>query len=249
MRSLARSLLIPLIATGFLWTTAKASAQTRFFDLTLTNLTSAAPGSGQPFSAPVFFTHDSSAIPWTMGDIASFPLQQIAEEGDNSALLADLSTQIGGSVGEVRTPLSGPLMPGQSVTLTIAADMSRPLLSTVWMLGRTNDGFSGLSGLNLFSPSAPGVYDLIALDAGTEVNNELSAFLPAFSGFLNDPERGVIAPHAGILGGADIPLSWSFSNPVARLTIAASAAPEPAPLLLLVPVIATLALRRRARRG
>jgi hypothetical protein len=238
-----------LPAAALLLASSSVQAQDRVFDITLENLTSSAPNSGQPFSPPVFFTHDPTAIPWTAGDTASFPLKQIAEEGDNSPLLNDLATQLGGAVREVRTPTSGPLMPGQSITFNIVADASRPFLSTVWMLGRTNDGFAGIAGLNLFSAGAIGTFDLVALDAGTEVNNELAAFLPALGGVFNDPEAGVIAVHPGIVGNADAPASWGFNNPVARVTIAVSSAPEPVSSALVAFVVVPLALRLARRRS
>jgi hypothetical protein len=207
-------------------------AQRISYQITLENLTNSAPNSGQPFSPPVFFTHDGSLTLWQSGEVASNPLRQIAEEGNNAPLLSDLSLS-GSSVGTIRV-LSGPQMPGTTQTFTLSTDIgTHPFLSNVWMLGRTNDGFAGQAGIDLTNITvAPVSFDLFGLDAGTEVNNELAIYLPALGGVFNDPENGVVDLHPGISGDADALASWNFSGPVARLTINATAAPEPGAIAL-----------------
>lgn len=225
-------------------TLARASGQA--YVITLTNLTNPAPNSGQPFSPPVFLTHDGSFTLFTMGDAASPGVRQVAEEGDNNPLLSDINTQLGTGVLEISTPTAGPLLPGKSVSFGIRTDSAHPFLSSIWMLGRTNDGFSGLSGLDLSGIVNPVSFDLFAYDAGTEVNNESALFLPALGGIFNDPEHGFIGPHPGIRGDADAPLSWGWNGPVARVTIAA--APEPGALAFFViggVCLAGLAFRAR----
>lgn len=230
-----------LVAPG---ATRVARAQSQEFQITLTNLTGA-----QPFSPPVFVTHDSTLGLWRAGETASPGLRQIAEEGDNAALLLDLSLA-GSTVGSVFTPLGNPLGPGGSVSFFFTADAAHPLLSSAWMLGRTNDGFSGQSGLDLFGLNGTGTFDLLAYDAGTENNNELALFLPALGGPFNDPENGVIGLHTGIRGDADAPATWNWTGPVARVTIAA--VPEPSTGVLIAAGtlfwFATIT-RRRAERG
>jgi|GEM_PF-3466469 hypothetical protein len=234
-----------------LLTSIATPVQAQLFQITLENRTTPGANNGQPFSPPVFVTHDETLSLWTVGEAASVPVQQVAEEGDNFPLLSDLNTQLGTGVLSIVTPTGGPLLPGESVTFTIAADSSRPFLSTIWMLGRTNDGFSGLTGLNLLTLGAgTNTIDLVSLDAGTEVNNESAAFLPALGGVFNDPEGGVVTtPHPGILGIGDAPTSWNWEEPVARLTISQVAAPEPGTLALLTVggLCTALVLRRRTR--
>ncbi|MDX1934569.1 MAG: spondin domain-containing protein [Capsulimonadales bacterium] len=229
-----------------LWSAGPAHSQVMTYRITLENLTNSAPNSGQPFSPPVFFTHDGSLTLWTPGETASDPLRQIAEEGNNAPLLTDLSLA-GSAVGTIRV-LSGPQMPGTSQTFSIATDLStHRFLSNVWMLGRTNDGFAGQASLDLNGiSSTPVSFDLLGLDAGTEVNNELAAFLPSLGGPFNDPENGVVGLHGGIAGTADAPASWNFTGPVARLTIVAAAAPEPSTVFLAITgVLLAAGLRRR----
>ena len=245
-RAISMLFVLSLVAVGL---TGRAQAQTPFH-ITLENLTNPAPDSGQPFSPPVFVTHDGTLSLFEVGTAASFGLQQVAEEGDNGPLLADLNTQLGTGVLDIVVATAGPLLPGQSVSFTINADAARPFLSAVWMLGRTNDGFSGFVSRNLLTN--PGTFTLDSYDAGTEVNNESALFLPSLGGILNDPEGGVVTtPHPGIQGIADAPLSWGWQEPVARVT-ATAVAPEPRTLALVSLGLIGIGLvvrRNAARRG
>ena len=128
--------------------------------------------------------------------------------------------QTDGVVSSVVVPSATVLMPGGSITFNITTDAAHPFLSSVWMLGRTNDGFAGNNALNLFGATGLGTFDLPALDAGSEVNNEEALFLPALGGTLNDPENGLIALHTGIRGDADAPTSWNWTGSVARVSVA-----------------------------
>lgn len=208
-------------------------ARAQFFQVTLTNLTNTAPNSGQPFSPPVFATHNASVHLWQTGQAASEGIQHIAEEGNRTFLVNALTPLVGTSVRDLVTPLSSPLPQGGTVTINITADAAHPFLSTAFMLGWTNDGFSGLDTLDLRSIVGTQTFDLIGMDAGTEVNNEQTGFLGALGGGnARAPENGVITVHPGILGFADAPTSWNWSNPVGRLTITA-VAPEPGTVGLL----------------
>lgn len=241
-----KSVLITLCSLGILTIAPVSHAQSMTFLVTLENLTNPAANSGQPFSPSVFATHDSSLAFWDIGAPASFGLQQIAEEGNNAPFLGDLALA-GSAVGTTHT-LGGPTMPGQSITFSITTDASHPFLSSAWMLGRTNDGFSGMRSFDLTTVgNSPVILSLFGLDAGTEVNNEQSAYIPALGGVFNDPENGVVDIHPGLRGSSDptsnIPDSWKWTGPVARVTI--TAAPEPGSLTLFVLAPVALAFRRR----
>ena len=242
-----RSVLTSLCSLGILTLTQVSHAQSMTFLITLENLTNSAANSGQPFSPSVFATHNSSLSFWDAGSPASFGLQQIAEEGNNAPFLSDLALA-GSAIGTTRT-LGAPTMPGQSVTFAITTDASHRFLSSVWMLGRTNDGFSGNRSFDLMTVgNAPVVLNLIALDAGTEVNNEQNAYLPARGGVFNDPENGVVDIHPGLRGSSDptsdVPDSWKWTGAVARLTITAAPEPGTLALFLLAPVALTLRRKR-----
>ena len=249
MTNLSKNFLFaPLLASLALTIPAISHAQSMTFLITLENLTNPAANSGQPFSPAVFATHNSTLAFWNAGSPASFGLQQIAEEGNNAPFLSDLALA-GSAVGTTHT-LSAPTMPGQSVTFSITTDAAHPFFSSAWMLGRTNDGFAGLHGFDLTTVgNSPVSLSLFALDAGTEVNNEQSAYVPALGGVFNDPEGGVVDIHPGLRGSSDptsnIPDSWKWTGAVARITI--TAAPEPTALALFL--LASLALPLRRKRA
>ncbi len=197
------------------------------FEVTVDNLTNAAEHSGQPFSPPVFVTHDEAVNLWNTGDKASMNLRDIAESGNRDPMVMMLK-KAGKHILSLETPLMSPLMPAQSVTVRVKVDTAHPYLSSAWMLGRTNDGFSGQTMIDLMKVSAPITYNLYGLDAGTEVNNEKAGFLPALGkGNQRDPEDLPISIHEGITGKADAPLMWNWSTnsmaagqtPVAKVTI------------------------------
>ncbi|MGC4047052.1 MAG: spondin domain-containing protein [Armatimonas sp.] len=188
-------------------------ATTRTFDVTLTDLTNSAANSGQPFSPPVFVTHDSSVKLWEMNGIASLGVQNIAEGGNRTEQVNALQPMMGTSVMSLETPLTSPLLPGSSVTVRVTVDAAHPYLSHVWMLGRTNDGFGGQAGVNIYSQIGTRTYDIMGMDAGTEVNNEKTGFLGALGGGnARSPENGTIHMHEGITGRGDAPTAWNWAN-------------------------------------
>lgn len=226
-------------------TLALAAAGAAFadeYEITLTDLTT-----GQPFSPPVFVTHDSSVSLWKLGDAASNGIRQIAESGNRTPLVNSLTPLVGSSILSLATPLSSPLLPGQSVSAFVNADAAHPYFSSAWMLGKTNDTFSGQNSIDLFSLKGTETFDLVAYDAGTEVNTELASDMIAFGGSGHVAENGVIHTSDGIRGidhfvnglgvdvngvRTDVPADWRFGEPVAQLTI--TAVPEPGSIALAV---------------
>jgi hypothetical protein len=193
-----------------------AMGDTHRVRITYENLTAS-----QGFSPGVFFTHDASAPPlFEEGKPAPFGLMRIAEEGNTAPLLAgEVVPHIGAAYGTAVEAI--PLLPGQRRIVEIDVDAEHPMLTGAWMLGMTNDGFTGISGIDVYGLDKPMTMELMAWDAGTEKNNETKPFLIALMGTDRDPENGVVAMHEGIRGDADAPAEWKFdpSSPVARLTI------------------------------
>jgi hypothetical protein len=184
--------------------------------ITFENLTS-----GQTFSPSVFFSHNRSAPPLFMeGQPAPFGLMRIAEEGNAGPLLsATIVKTLGGAYGSATQGIS--VSPGHSRTVELEVTPEHPLVTGVWMLVMTNDGFAGINGVDAYGLRRPVTMDLFAYDAGTERNNERGDFLIAMEGTGRDPENGVVARHTGIRGDADAPGTWKFdpTRPVARITI------------------------------
>ena len=210
-----------------------AGQQTVTYNVTIENLTS-----GQPFTPPVVAAHTSGMDVFNVGQAASAEVQAIAENGNNDPLVALL----GGSAA-VLDSASGtaPVKPGESATITVEAP-SGSLLSVVFMLICTNDGFSGVDSMTLAASGSESV-DANAYDAGTETNTEdFADIVPPCQDLIGvssadagtgetDPalaEGGVITAHQGIQGGTDLTVSdHGWTDPVARITVVAEAAALP----------------------
>ena len=175
---------------------------------------------GQGFAPSVFMSHNAAAPKlYAMGGRASFGLAQLAETGNVGPVAVEAGTMAGKSVGKPAIGL--PTMPGGTGYVDVEVSRAHPMVSGAWMLGMTNDGFSGISGVNAYELDRPRTMDAMAMDAGSEKNNERKPYLVALMGTQPDPERGTVKRHAGIRGGADAPAAWKFdaSRPVARVTI------------------------------
>jgi hypothetical protein len=185
-------------------------------EITIENLTT-----GQPFSPSFFESRGADAAPlFKLGEAASESLVSVAEGGNiggfSVGAAKDMMMSLGDAVLAIHT------LPGQTRSVTIHVDEAHPLIDGVWMLGNTNDGFSGISGVDAYRLTAPMTIEVRGYDAGSEKNNEKKGYLGALGGGnMRDPENGVIADHTGIRGDADAPAEWKFDpeKPVAKVTI------------------------------
>ncbi len=214
-KTLSRMILAAMMLVAvFLLPVAAASAGSgaAMYEVKIENLTA------QQILAPaVFISHDASYRLFRMNGFASDELRQIAEDGNNGP--AAMRAKYSRSVFDVQTSAGG-ILPGTSSTVTIRTPKGARL-SLATMLVQTNDGFAGVNSLRL-PDSGVRTWSLNALDAGTEANNEMAAYVPGppFGGMMRDPTRQRITNHRGIQGGADIdPAMYGWSGPVARLTI------------------------------
>ena len=201
----------------------------QMFKITLTNLTTGEPGSGgQVFSHPIFVTHAAGINLAEVGQPASPALVALAENGDPSGLVV-LATTVGANsmVAESMVP------PGGSITVTVTADAVNSSLSVGSMLVSTNDAFIAATDVALFDEAGMPVsmsIDLNSYDAGSEDNTEMASDIPGPLGLDADAdpagsnarvptEGGVIMPHAGIQGGADVTDAFAWTEPTAMLMI------------------------------
>lgn len=210
----------PALAQGMAAADAMSAAGGKTVTITIDNLLS-----GQPFS-PSFFvarTKDSAPL-YVPGDKAGDALVAVAEGGNIgmfsvwAAMNKDM--QLGDAALAIHT------LPGQSRTVTIHVDAEHPLIDAAWMLGNTNDGFSGFTGFDAYALTDSQSIEVKGYDAGSEKNNEKKGFLGALGGGNDrDPEDGMITEHAGVRGDADAPKEWTWdvSKPVARVTFSVEA--------------------------
>ena len=199
------------------------------FNVTLTNLTMGVPTQGgQIFSPPIFVTHGHGFSIGASGEAASAELTALAETGNHAPLAAlAMGSDAVGSVLAFPPPPEGVVLPGGSVSATVSASADMGYLSLATMLVQTNDGIVLANSLPLFDEDGNArsfTMDLISYDAGTEENNELATHVPGppFEGMERAPtEGGVITPHSGIAGTADVGASFGWTEPTATVAVEA----------------------------
>jgi Spondin_N len=217
MQRPAFSMLGALVAAALLIPAAGSSPSgERTWDVTITNLTR--PGS-QPLSPPLLVVHSSQADIWSVGEVATHPVAAIAEDANNGPAESAFAQLPG--VNDVFTGAGGPIPPGASRTYTVETSGQFNRLSVLTMLVNTNDGFTGLDSERL--RGLGGTRSVRAYDAGSEVNNELTGFIPGpccNNPFVRDPEGELIRMHEGITGRGDLsPATYGWSGPVARIEV------------------------------
>lgn len=189
----------------------------------VTNLTET-----QPFTPPMWAVHSDDVDLWEEGEQATNGHMQIAEDALGMPLVQLLNTQDGvrmagvGLPPETEPPTPPPLPPGMSREFTVETGGDEDRLSMLWMLVRTNDGFSGLDSYKLEGSDDQTIM-VDTYDAGTEKNNEREEFVPGppFGNFFErDPDAQLIAPHPGIANPPDGDLGdFAWTDPVARIEI------------------------------
>lgn len=209
---------------------ANGMDMTRTYEVTLENLTN-----GQPFSPGVLVTHAPTVSLFNVGSRASEGIRMIAEDGNPDAAGAALNGMTGVSaVTAIDMPTHRMGGPGSSSqTWRITADAEATRISLAVMLICTNDGFTGVTSLELPGESGGEVtQDLEAYDAGTEANDETFGSLVdpcggagpvmAEADGMNsrNAQTETIQKHGGIRGNGDLDAEkHGWTGPVARLTV------------------------------
>lgn len=191
-------------------------AGTKTVGVTVTNLTS-----HQHFSPPQCVTHDSTFALYELGQPASTALESIAEDAVDSDLQDLVATEAGAKslVGG-----SGVIPPGG--TATIFVEMAKKdLVSCIWMLVNTNDTFAGIGAVARPDKKKPVELHPMALDAGTEVNDEQAVHIPGpccgDTGRNGTDEGGVVLGSPGIDGQiGDLTHMYDWRGAVAKVKVA-----------------------------
>jgi hypothetical protein len=175
---------------------------------------------GQPFSPTYAESRsDAAAALFKLGDKASDALVAVAEGGNIGMFSVAAAMNKDSAIGDAQLAIH--TLPGQTRVFYVRVDEKHPLIDAVWMLGNTNDGFSGFTGFDGYHLDGSANLDVRGYDAGSEKNNEKKGFLGALGGGNDrDPENGVITYHTGIRGDADAPKAWAWdvNGPVAHVT-------------------------------
>lgn len=213
-RILCRSLLAAAVAMSAL--SGGALAAGKAVEVSVTNYTS-----GQPFSPITCVVHDHTFSIYQLGQPASLALEKIAEDAKAGALEQDVADSNGAArmlvIGD------GPILPGGTDSVVVEMDR-RDLVSCVWMLVNTNDTFSSIT--NVERPKKREVFRFhrLALDAGTEVNDENADNIPGPC--CEDPDEdgalevgGVVLGSPGIAGIGDLEHVHDWRGAVAAVVV------------------------------
>jgi hypothetical protein len=196
------------------------------YQVTVTNLTYA-----QPMSPVALVLHNEGQL-WSIGEMASVALENLAESGDNSAVLAE-SIVLSGQGG------AGLLLPGMSemvdVSYTVSDVNNAPMmLSLATMLVNTNDAFTGINALAVNNLAVGESISLTtsSYDSGTEKNSELMTTIPGpagggtgegFNAERDDIDK--VAMHSGIVSADDglmvsaLTQAHRFDNPTLAIMV------------------------------
>ncbi len=198
------------------------------FDVTVFNLTNA-----QPLSPLAVIAHQDGYSVFSIGLPATTGLEEMAEGGDNTALLAEAN---GDAMVEFASSGAAPIGPAGSETVTVnVLDSERPglQLSVSTMLVNTNDAFSGLNSLAVETMAVGDVVTVngIAYDAGTEADSEEAIHIPGPAGggegfnAARDDQADQVSMHSGVVSqddgfaSSDLSEQHRFDNPVVRVRI------------------------------
>ena len=194
--------------------------------VTITNLTRA-----QTFSPPVIITHTRDFKVFELGKPASPRLRQLAESGQNAALIEHALGQT--AVLDV-VALDANLEPGQSIAVPVRFDKEHAYVSALGMLTASNDAFFAVNGQRVATQPATSIpsgvptitQQAYAYDAGSETNNEDCAFVPGgpcIGEQQTDEGEGRVYLHSGIHGVGDLdPDQYDWRGPVAQIDVAES---------------------------
>jgi len=201
---------------------------TATFEVTVTNLTNA-----QPLSPVGVIAHADAYAVFSIGSPATAGLEELAEGGDNTSLLAeaDANASVYGSASG-----AAPIGPGGVETISIEvlqSDLADMRVSTSTMLVNTNDAITILNAMDVSGMLSGDSISLrtIAYDAGTEADTELGAHIPGPAGggegfnAARDDLADRVSMHTGIVGQDDglatsaLSNQHRFDNPVAMVRI------------------------------
>jgi hypothetical protein len=210
------------------------ATQAKMYEVTVTNLTP-----GQPITPPLLVTHSYDEGIFSVGEMASSELQQLAENGNLEPLVMMLEEKDGIlDIVHGDTPLVPANDPGEtglnySETFIVSSGGTTKYLSFASMLVCTNDGFAGIDSVRL--PINQKTVYAMAYDARTEMNTEdFVDLVPPCQdaiGISSDDvgtgtsnpaisEDGVVIPHPGIIGDEDLLQSvHAWGNPVVKIDI------------------------------
>ncbi len=189
------------------------------------------------FSELIGATHDSTVAFWTVGELASPGIKNMAETGSKTALRSEINVASGNASAETLLDGGGITPTSGSVSLTFSISETYPLVMLVSMLAPSPDWFVGVAGLSLRAESGwidTLTVDLFTYDAGTDSGTTYAAANQA-----TDPPQPITKIETGLfLVNEEVP-------PVARFTFVLQSVEQPtlieeAPALLATHVLSAV---------
>ncbi len=208
MKNLFKTVALVLISSSAF------ASKNAMYEISLTNLTK-----GQPIAPAAIITHRGHFELFKIGEKASEGLMKLAEDGNSAVLKEEVlnkkSTQF--------LSLMGLTLPGQTSTIKLMANRYDKLTLGA-MLAKTNDGFiAPLHSLPLKLRVGQTLTRVLhVFDAGSERNNEMQAYIPAFGnpGVRTDEAEGFVTFHPGLQGIGDLNyVDEAFAPQAAKLVI------------------------------
>jgi hypothetical protein len=200
------------------FTSSQATASGDNYHVTITNLTHSIQ-----FTPILVASHRRPVSFFEAGTPASGDLSAIAEQGDVGPMTSTLNGN--SQVTDVQNS-GGLLQPGESVTVVVSNRRGARYISVASMMLPTNDGFIGLSNVEIPKRGSATFYSP-GYDAGSEANDELCANIPGprcggvgLSPGENEGDENYIHIHRGMHGIGDLAADvYDWRNPVARITV------------------------------
>lgn len=216
--------LLALVAAGFSFgQDGENNPSVGTYEVTITNITQ-----GQIFSPPVVLSHGSAYNLFQLGQPSTDGVAQMAEDGMTQPLIDEaLAT---GKVFDA-VAADGPVLPGQSRTVTVTANGKYNRLSVAGMLVITNDAFFAVRNIKVRplafknAGSRTQTHRAEAYDAGSEANTESCSDIPGppcgNPGVrVTDGAEGFVYISPGINGSGDVDAStYDWRSVVAQVTV------------------------------
>ena len=223
-RAIASVSVIAVLAVSAIATQTNTAHAATAFQFTVRNLTAQ-----QPITPPVVVIHDANTVLLPSAADRLPGLEVLAESGAQPDLIESFLERTG--VKEVKR-FGGIIKPGESATILNVNAEPGDHVSVVGMLACTNDGIA-VGSVVVTESGAPAFGSGIALDAGTEENEETRTNVPCLdgegvsAGDTHDGE-GTIEPHPGIEGIGDLGEGFGWHGEVLHVVLdePGNAAPE-----------------------
>ena len=204
-------------------TTPAALAKMNAYKVTVKNLTFA-----QPMAPMALVYHNKETSIFKVGQSASEGLERLAEGGDNTLLLSELSNNL---YVKATKGGNGLILPSKSDTVTLEGSPAE-CISVTAMLVNTNDAFTGVDCVDVSSLKNGEILsiELPTYDAGTEGNTEAGEDIPGPAGGgegfnASRDDRDFVAMHGGVVSKDDelstsvLTYAHKWDNPTAMLMI------------------------------